>query len=153
MVWHHISVCGEMRSNFVKYVFKRHNWRWSNDNYKFDNRWLQHLFCATRNLSHIVMKPSPHCSLHSIIPDLLLYLPHPLSSFTLDLKPFFFSNHSLLSLFATTFVSSLASWPGSLFHLIVISLLSFISTSFIYASVCELASCSHSCLAGFIQAL
>jgi len=71
------------------------------------------------------------------LPIILLYLSYPLSSFTLNLKPFFFSNLSLLSLFAPAVVRSLASWPGSLFHLIVISLLSFISTSFIYASVCE----------------
>jgi len=97
------------------------------------------------NLLHIVHSP--------LLPILLLYLPYPLSSFALNLKPFFFSNHSLLSLFAPTVDRSLASWPGSHLLLIVISLLSFISTSFIYACVCKLASYSHSRLAGFTQAL
>jgi len=41
-----------------------------------------------------------------LLPILLLYLHYPLFSFTINLKPFFFSNHSLLSMFAPSVVSS-----------------------------------------------
>jgi len=52
------------------------------------------------NLLHIAHSPLLHI--------VLLYLPYPLSNFTLNLIPFFFSNHSLLSLFAPTVIRSLA---------------------------------------------
>jgi len=106
-----------------------------------DRSFIHHAPVLWNSLPIHLRQPIPHCFLPSTTyPTPLLVF--PLSSLTLILKPFFFSNYFLLSLLPPTIVRSLASWPGSLFHLIAISLLSFIPTSFIYAIVCELASCS-----------
>ena len=92
------------------------------------------------------LRPINHSVLQLII---LLYLPSPRISFTLNSKHSSLINLFLLSLFAP---SLSVLWPNDLangFHLIVIFTLSFILTSFIYASVCEKASISFSSLAGF----